>query len=326
MGRKRSLYLLSLLSVGFAAASVTVYAASNDVRVRNYEMENSYIHLSVEQDSGQSEYLRYKLKATDGQLKNDEDNNKDLTYKYFYSGITSFRINNTDYVYGRGEDVGTPSFNAAEKCHTSAQRFGNVVIEQKLTFSEGFTKGFDDMLKISYKVLETGEGAVVGADIIIDPMLGDDDKTKFMVSDAEIKNEAFFNSSMPAEWKAEMSENSAVSAYGKLNGVSHAPNTVYFGNWNKMYSELWDYSSDINTAIDDGAVAVKWEPVQVEPGYEFTTYYGIKNYTAAPDGNDTKVIKTSSSFPTVPAALLAIAIAAAGACVLTYRKEKANEE
>ncbi len=325
MGRKRSLYLFSLLSLGCAAASVTVYAASNDVSVRNYEMENSYIRLAVEQDSGQSEYLRYKLKAVDGQLNNNEDNNKDLTYKYFYSGITSFRINDTDYVYGRGEDVGKPSFNAAEKSHTSAQRFGNVVIEQKLTFSEGFTKGFDDMLKISYKVLETGEGAVVGADVIIDPMLGDDDKTKFTVSGAVIGKEAFFSKNVPTEWKAEMSGSSAVSAYGKTNGVSHAPDTVYFGNWKKMYDELWDYSSDINSAIDDGAVAVRWEPVKVEPGYEFTTYYGIKNYAAEPNGNDAKVVNTSASFPAVPAALMAIALASAAACVVTYRKEKANE-
>ena len=326
MGGKRLIYLFSLISVGCAAASATVYAATNNASVHGYDMENSYIRLSVEQDKRQSEYLRYKLKAVEGQLNNNEDDNKDLTYKYFYSGITSFRINDTDYVYGRGEDVGTPSFNADEKCHTSAQRFGDVVIEQKLTFSEGFTKGFDDMLKISYKVLETGESAYVGTDSVIDPMIDTDDKAKFVVSGAEVGKEAFFSKNIPAEWKAEMSQSSSVSAYGKTNGVPHAPDTLYFGNWNRMYDELWNYSSDINSVINDGAVSAKWEPVKVEPGYEFTTYYGIKNYAAATDGNDVKLVNTSDSFPKASAALFAIALAAAAASVVTYRKEKADEE
>ncbi len=323
---KRLTAIFSALSISCMTASLSIFAISNSAKMNGSEMENSYIRLSVEQDKNQSEYLRYKIKSAEGQLNNSEDNDKNLSYKYFFSGITSLRINGNDYIYGHGEDVSEPKFNTEEKSHTSAQRFGNVVIEQKLTFSEGFTKGFDDMVKISYKVLETGEGASVGTYIVIDPMIGDDDKTKFTVKNAEIANEAFFTGNIPAEWKAEMSNNSAVAAYGKTDGVLNAPDAIYFGNWNKMYTDLWNSTTDINSPIDDGAVAVKWEPEQVQKGQEFTTYYGIKNYAAADGGNKAKVVNTGVKFPVTSVIFMAAALAAGTASVIIRRKERDDEE
>lgn len=329
MRKKQTGVLLAIASAVSMTTGIITFAAENDAILSETSMQNGYIKLSVEEDEHQGEYLRFKLDTVGGQTAVKDNDNKALTYCNFYSGITTVNVNGSSFIYGRGETVGTPQFDSKSKSHTSAQRFGDVVIEQKLMFSEGFTKGYEDMLKVSYTVLESSGSDTVGINLIIDPMLEEDDRTKLSVTNIDISQEAMFSENLPTEWKAEMNGNNKITAYGKLSDVPIAPDSVTFANWNGLYDNPDDFTPDINKPIDDGAVAVRWEPVHVSDGSEFSTYYGIRNLAAAKGKNDVKVTsspKTGIKFPAAAVVMFGVSVAAAGTCICLKRKEHKHEK
>lgn len=317
--------LAAVLSFSSGAICCAVDAKAYLVDV---SMENSFIRLSVEQDEAQGEYLRYRLDTTGGKTGNDADDQKNLTYRNFYSGFTTLLINGTEYVYGRGEDASKPEFNAEERCHTSSQKFGDVVIEQKLSFAEVYTPDYEDMLKISYKVTEAGIDDSIGVRVLIDPMLSDDDSASVSVKNASLKNEAVFVQDIPDDWKVQMRNNSKVAAYGKLSNDGIKPDSVTFADWGRLYDEVWTCSPDINTLISDTAVAVKWEPVSDIAGREFVTYYGIRNDVSTGSDNTVKISsspKTSDPFPLRGIVLIGVSAVSAAGFALSRRKERRNE-
>ena len=144
---------LGILSVIALTGSILSHAADNAAFLKNASLENGFLRLSVEQDARQGEYLKFRLDTTGGQVRTDKDDQKNLTYRNYYTGYTTLNINGTDYVYGRGTDTSEPAFDPEQSCHVSSQKFGDVEVQQTLTFAEGYTVGYHDMLKISYKVL-----------------------------------------------------------------------------------------------------------------------------------------------------------------------------
>ncbi|MDO5558899.1 MAG: hypothetical protein Q4F95_04815, partial [Oscillospiraceae bacterium] len=275
-------FILVLASIGSAAGGAAVFASENDAAVYDCSMENAYVKLSVEQDNMQGEYLRYNLDTVKGQLASDNDDNKNLTYANFYSGYTTININGQSYVYGRGSDESEPYFNASDKCHVSSQKFGDVVIEQKLSLAEGFTPGCDDMLRISYKVINASDDDKIGVRILIDPMIHDDDKAKLSAGKADIVNEAVFSyENIPAYWSASNNATQDISAYGKVNSSENAPDSIIFADWDSVYDNVWDYNPDIDKQITDAAAALRWEPQTGASGKEYCAYYGVKNSALA---------------------------------------------
>lgn len=326
--QKVTLVSMAAVSACSMMAGILTFAAKNDVETKDISMQNSFICLSVEQDENQGEYLRYRLDSTGGQTANKDDDNKNLTYHNFFSNLTTININGQNYIYGKGTDVSEPSFNAAEKCHTSSQKFGDVVIEQKLSFAEGFTEGCEDMLKVSYKVLSASENDLIGVRIVIDPMLDNDDEALLSVNSVDIKNESVFNEEIPKEWGAVKKDNINVSAFGKTDGVPVMPDSIIFSNWDSLYDSLWDYEPDINKVIKDAAAAVKWNPSVNSVDKEFATYYGIKNGADFGGNNNVKVNspKTGIKFPAVSIALGAVSIITATGCIIMKRREKNDEK
>lgn len=308
---------------------VVCFAADRKAYLSDVSMENSFISLSVEQDKKEGEYLRYRLSTTGGKTNNDEDDNKNITYRNFYSGYTTLCINGSYYIYGRGEDVCEPKYDIENRCHVSAQKFGDVIIEQKLSFAEVYTPEYEDMLKISYRVIDAGENTAVGVRLLIDPMLSDDDIPYAAVNDIQISNEAVFNGELPDSWKVTSRNNNKIAAFGKTSAEENAPDSLIFADWGKLYDTMWDYTPDISSVLTDTAVAVIWNPEENVSGKDFVTYYGIRNDVSTGDDNNVKLVSsphTSDSFPARSIVLLAVSgISVAGSIVLR-RKEKRSHE
>lgn len=330
MNKRRTLSAAAaVFSVASAVSGIAAFAKANDASMKNASLENDFIRLTVEQNSSQPEYLRFRLDTNNGQTSSKDDDNKNLTYKNFYSGYTTININGENYIYGEGTDTKEPVYDASTGSHTSAQKFGDVEIQQTLTFSEGFTKCFNDMLRISYKVLEADENDSIGVRILLDPMLGNDDALKLSVNDIAIGNETSFIESVPDVWKADIRADKNITAYGKNNTAPLKPDSLTLANWDMLYDEVWNTPYDTEKAISDSAAAVKWEPVKAAEK-EFVTYYGIKN-----EAVNTKDItgKTQISAPKTSTAavlgitsLFAVSVISAAGCIVISRKEKKDNE
>lgn len=321
-------FLLGISSVCFLTSGIASLAIENKANLKNASLENSFVRLTVEQNEKQGEYLKFKVDSTGGQVSVSEDDNTNLTYKNFYSGYTTLKINGNLYIYGKGEDVEKPHYDVEKKCHISSQKFDDVVIEQTLTFSQLDTPDYDDTIKISYKVLEHGEYDELGVRVLIDPMIGEDDKLSIYADKVQINNESEFNSTLPSEWKVYQLKNDSVFAYGKNDKESFFPNRIVFANWNELYDNKWDIDVDINREISDAAVAVRWDPVSVENNSEFSTYYGIKNI--ANTGKTNKVIlaspKTGDAALCKIGACFMISLVTAVGSIIIKRKEKRYEK
>lgn len=320
--------LMAVSSVGFLSSGITILALENKASLKNASLENSFIKLTVEQNENQGEYLKFKVDSTGGQVSVGEDDNTNLTYSNFYSGYTTLDINGNYYLYGKGEDIEKPHYDVDNKCHVSAQKFDDVVIEQKLTISQLDTPEYADTVRISYKVLEHSEQDEIGVRILIDPMIEKDDRLKMVADGVQMNNESVFNNSLPSEWRAYQLKNDSVFSYGKSDKDSIAPNRIAFSDWNKLYDSKWNIDADINSEISDAAVAVMWDPVKVNENQEFSTYYGIKNI--ANTGNSNKVVLTTpktgyKGMRNAGCCMLASLITAAGSFYLK-RKERRYEK
>ncbi len=326
MKYKKALSLVLILaSLGSAVTGAVVFAAENDAVVYDYSMENSFVRLSVEQDKTQGEYLRYNLDTVKGQISSENDDNKNLTYSNFFSAYTTININGENYVYGTGQDECTPQFDAQNKCHVSAQKFGDVVIQQKLYLAEGFTPGYDDMLRVSYTVESASENDMIGLRILIDPMIYDDDMAKLSAGKSDILNEAVFSyENIPSYWSADFNGTLDISAYGKVNKSENRPDSLIFANWDSLYDSVWNYSPDINKKINDAACALKWEPADNAEGKVYDAYYGVKNSTLTDEKKDSVILnkspKTGIKMPVMSIVLTAISLASAAGSILIHRK------
>ena len=327
--RRLVAFALGAVSAVSATAGIAAYAKANDAAMKNSSLENDFIRLTVEQDSSQMEYLRFCLDTNNGQTSTKDDDQKNLTYKNFYSGYTTLNINGENYIYGTGTDTSEPKYDASKGTHTSSQKFGDVEVMQTLTFSEGFTKGYNDMLKISYKVINADADDNIGVRILIDPMIEDDDELKLYVNDISVSNETAFKSPVPDVWKADITVDKDITAYGKNSGIEFKPDSLTFANWDSLYNEEWNTPFDGSKSISDSGVAIKWEPVSAT-GKEFISYYGIKNNAVKKSDvtGKTKVSSPDTSSKTVAgiAGLLMTAVASALGCAFIGRKEKKENE
>lgn len=333
-----------VVSVCTLSCGIYSFAVENKASLKDQSMENGFIRLTVDQDDNSGEYLKFCLDSTGGQVSNNADDNKNLTYNRFCSGYTTLNINGVNYVYGRGTDVEEARYDAENGCHISAQKFGDVVIEQTLTFSEGYTSGYNDMLRISYKVLESNENDSIGVRILIDPTIENDDMLSASAEGVKISRESDFNKDIPKSWKAEMTMNSDIAAYGKTDGVPLEPTDLIFVDWSKIYDELWDYTPDVNYGITDLGVAVKWNPVSNPESQEFVTYYGIKNEVnngkgssnskndkdnKEEEGSDKAKLNSPQTGVSVSPKVIGLfiaSVASSAACIVLGKKEKNDEE
>ena len=246
-----------------------------------WSTQNNYLRLNVEQDSNEGEYLRFNLETVVGDENNLVDNEKSLLYSNFFSGYTTIHYDGQEFMYGRGVDITEPYYNNETKEYISNQKFGDLSVEQKLSFCHEFTEGYDDMLKVVYSVTNTSENnSLVGVRLLIDPMLDNDDKCKVEVNNVTFTNEArFFSDNIPQKWSVKSLDESII-AFGKIdNGVGTPVDSLTFANWDSLYDNRWDYDVDTSVVNNDCAIALSWNDNEIKSGEtkNYTAFYGVKN-------------------------------------------------
>lgn len=283
MNKKKAIPLLVASIVLLSNSTIITTAAEEDNRLIN--LSNDYLSCVIDQDSDSLEYLRFGLGTKLGNVKNKNDDDRSLLYKNFFTGYTSVNVGGNTYVYGTGKDTTEP-FVYADNKHISSQNFDGIEIRQELTFAKGLTDFYDDMLKVSYTITNTGEDIQTGIRVMLDPMLDNDDTFVLNAEGSKHINESNFNTSVPKIWSIESNKNSEIQAYGKLNDEC-LPDIMLYANWGNLYNNRWDYKTTADQAVDDGALAFYWEPKLVKNGESLTYsfYYGVNNTIKTEESN-----------------------------------------
>ena len=278
---KKQIFSAAVVALSFMlASSMTIQgAAINDDGV--WSTQNDYLKLNVESRSSEGEYLRFNLETVNGDVNNADDDEKALLYSNFFSGYATIHYDGHTFMYGRGDDICKPYYDNETKEYVSKQKFGELSVEQRLSFAKGFTNEYDDMLKMTYSVANLGEeSSLVGARILIDPMLDNDDKCSVEFDNIEFKNEAaFYSDNVPKVWSVKSSDGN-ITAFGKIdNNVDNPVDMVTFANWDSLYDNRWNYDVDTSAVNNDCAVAFSWddEEIKKDETLKYTAYYGVKN-------------------------------------------------
>lgn len=263
-------------------------------------IENSFLVCTAEQDAKSPEYLRFGLETRAGNLAQEDDNNRALLYRQFYTGYTTVSINDTAYVYGTGADTDKPT--SSGSMHRSSQRFENIEIRQELSFGHGLTTAYDDMLRVSYTVINKGEASRVGIRILLDPMLDEEDGSALQIHGISVTNESDFQHDLPAVWSLQSSK-TGVQAYGRSD-ESNPPDRMLFANWNSLYDNRWDYNIRPEQTVSDSGIAFYAEPRRLTNGesFTFTVYYGVGNMIKT---EESEISAEASSIPSESSAALA---------------------
>lgn len=265
----------------FLVLSSTIVAECVTTDDSVWSMENDYLKLNVEQDYNEGEYLRFNLETVVGDKNNIADNEKSLLYTNFFSGYTTIHYDGQTFMYGRGSDITEPYYNDETKEYISNQKLGELSVEQKLSFCKVFTEEYDDMLKVEYSVTNLGESnSLMGLRVLIDPMLGNDDKCQVEINNVSFINEAcFYSENIPQIWSVKSADGN-ITAFGKIDkSVDNPVDSLAFANWNSLYDRRWDYTVNTSAVNNDCAIAFSWDDEEIKSGEtkEYIAYYGVKN-------------------------------------------------
>ena len=288
---KKSKILLTM-SVVFALQTISIpaFATENDVTITENTMYNDYLNLSVEKDNNEGEYCRFVVKTKEGSLSTKNDNEKKIMYNNFYSSYTTININGANYIYGEGEEIQKPFFDEETKSSISIQKFGDVEIIQFLRFVNGFTDKYKDMVEVSYEVNNTSkENLHIGIRVMIDAMLGNDDKGIINVNSLSSENEFEIKEKDVLNSWSISSDNKEIEAYGKVSdNTDVVPSKIQFANWDNLYNNRWDYSINYNEENEDSAIGIVWDDVDIASGEKklFSTCYGVKNIDETSSDNE----------------------------------------
>lgn len=200
-----------------------------------------------------------------------------------WSGFTTVKIDDLDYVYGQ-ENITKPPTDISPLENESICVINNIEVKQNLMLVTSLFTGRADTGMYKYTV--TNNDAVphnVGIRILIDTMLNDNDGAPFRVPGivTPITTEMeFFQPNIPEYWQAFYSlDNPEIMAQGTLmSGGATAPDRFVLGYWVDINGTLWDYIIDPAKSVTiDSATALWWYPAIINPGEtrEFITFYGL---------------------------------------------------
>lgn len=222
------------------------------------------------------------------------------------TSFTTFRIDGEDYIFGE---------NYAYSMSRKAQLVGETVkmndsivttyqigdendhvdVVQSLSIIKDKTDTNFGNVFIQYALQNnTGRKVEIGARILQDVMLGDNDGPAIKVEDSFYDKELeFVGDEVPDVWRSTDNEFAPnIVGYGRTNGWGNVkPDRMIVGHWQGLSQTPFDYdvemidesTSKINFTIEseygrrDTAVAYYWEPKEVDNKgvMEFETYYGI---------------------------------------------------
>lgn len=300
--RRATAFLLTLVflltSTGFAQI---VEAAMEE---ENLEVKNDFVCYVVDKDTG-----RFGISTVEGAPRRGGDQDAALLYKGEgpETSFTTFRIDGKDYIFGndygflgiQGGILKSPM--SREGVNTTVWRLGDIEVSQQLTLVADSTNPDVGNVKVTYTLVNNGSSAKsIGSRILFDTMLGTNDGSPLIIPgiDKPVEYElSLEGDKVPTFWQsADTDISPEVVSYGLISGwENEAPDRMVAAHWNGIGSTKWDYQVDSSVKFasvfnkyneSDSAVALYWEPENIEPGHTkvYETFYGLGVFKSA-DGN-----------------------------------------
>jgi len=227
---------------------------------------------------------RYTMGTVEGDPLLSTDNNKRLLFGYpeGSTSATTIRIDNANYIFESQETI----YDQSHRKATSVINLNGVKVEQELKIIENMATGRHDVVQIKYRVKNTStDSKHIGVRIMMDTMLGDNDRAPFRVMGKAVTTETEYSgNNIPQMWQAfDSLTNPGVVAQGTFfKSDSSKPDKVQFTNWSRVLSTPWDYKVSTGVSNGDSAVSAIWNQKTFDPGveYEYTTYYGLSEFTS----------------------------------------------
>ncbi len=119
----------------------------------------------------------------------------------------------------------------------------------------------DDIVKISYLIVnEDNKDHTVNVSILLDTVLGENDKAPFIVPGyGKIDNETvFYENNMPSLWYSfDKIENPKVKTMGILSDIGGVtmPSKIVFASWRKLDKAIWEYIPEVGASFAEGIFA-----------------------------------------------------------------------
>ncbi len=278
---------MSFPQVSYAAAEVKPVTHGNDV-----------ITYSVNEDG------HFSIRTTEeGSPYREGDGNLSLLYEdgENNTSFATFRIDGEDYIFGQRY-----AYSLSKKARISGKTIQNddsiittyviddsIKIQQVLSFvSDPEDTNFGNVF-IRYVVNNTsGKSIQVGARLLEDIMLGENDGAAIKIEDNFFDKEIVFEGTdVPNIWRSTDNEFAPnVVAYGYTSGWGNAkPDKMIVGHWQGLSKTAYDYTPNpsLNFTMEsdygskDTAVAYYWNPksLENEGTTYFETYYGLGQIT-----------------------------------------------
>lgn len=247
-------------------------------------MGNDYLEMAVNQSDG-----HYTIGTTGGNPNNEQDNYSRMLYGHPSPGTsyTTFAIDEEFFKYGDDGFVlfGKPKFDETSLTNTSTVQYGKIRIKQILSLVENQSTGRKDVVEIKYEVTNRDRiGHNIGARIMLDTMLGNNDSAPFRVpgTGAVTTQTEFVGEDIPAYWQAfDSLENPQVISQGSFLRGENDPDIVQFTSWPSVIDTMWDAPIEYDRPNGDSAVTVCWYQMPLYAGESktYTTYYGLSELT-----------------------------------------------
>ncbi|MBM7555986.1 cohesin domain-containing protein [Halanaerobacter jeridensis] len=298
--RVKIITLLSLLLIIFSSIG---FAKVDDEG--NLEIKNDYISIFVNQN--EHNQGRFAIDVTGGAPMREGDDGKPLIYGHPnpWTSYTTIRIDGENYVFG-GKTKKRAGKNA--KYGTLVQepqiedgrivtkyKYGKILVTQILSFVKSTTTALPDTAQIRYRITNQGESSKeVGARVMIDTMLGENDGAPFRIKNKAITADKVYSSDeMPSFWQAfDTLSNPKVTAQGTIKGPGLTQaDKVYFADWGSLADDAWKFEFNPGQEFMrkgefelDSAMALFWQPQKLSPGEtkDYVTNYGLGGITVVP--------------------------------------------
>lgn len=281
--------MAAALTAGVVAsmAVTTAFADSNSVTETSDGIKNEF--LEIKRDTGGDFTIHAITNAETGEttrLLFDTTSNLMLNV----DGVNDKFYNNSADGVVEGDGIkDVDDTNAYVKC------------ERTLKFIPNKVNGNKDVVEVKYTATNTSdESHMVGGRIMLDTMLGENDKAPFRIAGvgAVTKRMQFNGDEIPVMYQAfDNLENPTVVSTGYFASGSYKPDYVQFNNYWTSKDE-YEPSCDTTTSLGDSVVNSIWKPVELAPGEskEFITYYGLGEIEITKGNLTLGATRTAGSF------------------------------
>lgn len=240
---------------------------------------NEYLEAYVHNDG------RFTMGTREGNPSTSTDDNKILLYGHPnpWSSSTTIRIDGYNYTF---KADGPPSINAEGTEAVSVMTVSGVTIRQIISLVNNPSTNRKDVFRIEYQMTNnSGTSRSLGARIMLDTMLGQNDGAPFKVSGiGDVTTEIeLVGDDIPQSWQSfDNLLNPSVVSNGILyRNISEKPDKVQFCNWKGIRVTSWDYTINSQRLLTgDSAVGIYFNPKTYVTGQTRTvrTYYGIGDF------------------------------------------------